>query len=168
MRSTCVDPIAAFLYRQVRPTDDILQHSAILLDRSNRSDVAIVAGHENPLYSQLVSRDLYGVPKDLRRKAAPTEFRYNRIPDMATGPFQKRIQRMSYRSPADDSPLNEREEKCGGNLSRGEGGNTRLRDENVKGPPERHSFAVVMKDVRNLRRRRAVGSEKLAFLVLSG
>jgi len=116
----------------------------------------------------LYSRDLYGLPKDLRRKATPTEFWHNRIPDVAASPLQKFIQRMSYRNPADDSRSNEREEKCGGNLSRCEIGTTCLRLENFKVPPERHSFAVVMKEVRNLRRRRAVGSEKLLFLVLSG
>jgi len=53
-------------------------------------------------------------------------------------------------------------------LSGCEVGTTCLRLENFKVPPERHSFAVVMKEVRNLWRRRAVGSEKLLFLVLSG
>jgi hypothetical protein len=57
--------ITQFRYRPVRSTHDILQHSAILLDRPNPSEIVIVAGHENPPYSQRVSRDLHGLPKDL-------------------------------------------------------------------------------------------------------
>jgi hypothetical protein len=90
------------------------------------------------------------------------------MPDMAASLLQERIQQMSYRNPADDSRSNEREEKCGGNLGRCEVGTSRLRGENFKVPSERHPFAVMMKEVRNLRRSRAVGSEKLVFLVLSG
>jgi hypothetical protein len=111
-------PDYAIRYRPVRSTDDILQHSAILLHRPNRFDIVIVAGHENPPYSQRVSRDLHGLPKDLSCKATPTEFGHNRIPDMAESLLQERSQQLWYRNPADDSRSNEREEKCGGNLGR--------------------------------------------------
>src|SRR6266487_2824989 len=53
-----INPVAALRLLEILPTDDVLEDAAILFDCSDRSDVVLVAGHQNAAYTQFRARDL--------------------------------------------------------------------------------------------------------------
>jgi hypothetical protein len=53
-----LDPVSTFGFFEVRPLNEILQHSTVLLDGLDRPDVVLIARQKSTIDSKLVSGDL--------------------------------------------------------------------------------------------------------------
>lgn len=86
------NPVAALWLVKVRAGDNVLQNATVLFDRSDRTDVVVVAGHQDALDTELVAGDLDGQTEDRSCVAQPTELWNDDIADMPAYTLKKLIE----------------------------------------------------------------------------
>lgn len=79
-----VNPIPAFRLVEIRAAYDVLKDATVLLDRSDRADVVVVARHQYAADTKSVAGNRERQTKDRRGIALPPELRNHDVADVAT------------------------------------------------------------------------------------
>ena len=147
------------------PADDILQHAAVLLDRSDRPDVIVVARHQHPVNAECFVRNLKGQTKHSGRVALSSELRDHGIADMPADAQEELIQFMADGHPPHDSRSRKRKQECRRNVIRRKILTSRVLCQHLKIACERHALLVIVQEIRDVRRRGSVSAQEFLFLV---
>jgi len=105
------DPVAALGFAAIRAGDDALEGAAILLDGFDRSDVVIVAGHEDALEAELLVRNLELLAEHRGGKALPPVLRNHHVANVPAHTLEILVERMTDRNAADDAGSGERKQE---------------------------------------------------------
>ena len=79
-----VNPVSPLWRVEIRAGDDILQDPAVLLDRSDRPNVVIVARHEHAGETEPLTGDRERLPEHLGGVSPPPELRHYGVADVTT------------------------------------------------------------------------------------
>lgn len=76
------DPVAALRLIEIGSVDDALQNAAVLLDRSDRSDVVVVARHQNVPSTTLLASDVQRLAENLGGIATSSKLGHHHVADV--------------------------------------------------------------------------------------
>src|SRR4051812_15766452 len=165
IEATSVNPVAPRCLVHAWHIDDLLQHTAVILDSLNRANVVVITRQQHALEGESVVGKLQRQPKDRGRVSLSPEFWNDDVPDMTADALEHVGEHVTYRHTPDDSFTVEGKQECRWDVIQRKVHAPLPLFEYFEIVTESHAFFVIVKEVRHLGCRRMVRPQELVFLL---
>jgi hypothetical protein len=135
----------------LRSSDGIFKHAPIPFNHLYGSCVVVVAGNQNRVNAQLLTREYDRQPENRGRVSLAAVFREHNITNVAAFDLERRIQRVTNRGATNNGRPSKSKEESGRNMIWQQVLTALAFGKQLEIAAQAHVFRVLVKDIRNSR-----------------